>query len=728
VLVLFAVFASLTILFAAFVLDVGNWFEHQRHLQVQADAAALAAAQDFAYPCTPEVKEHIYKTAGQYGGAASVLTPDGATVTSSAPLFNEQIGGTLQSNIHELINAKKYYEQPSEDSTVVQAPPCVTEQEEKESRTGANMIDVKLTETNLPWFFKALNVPDVNAHARVSIRAESIATAVEPIIESQPIEARVFFVEDEPDGNDSNYNNKLIATALMTEPKRNEAKGTVVWSNASTPASVKITAAHIGVRIALAGKEGALKGTGNETLSVCGHVSVECFDEDSVIPPLLHIAGYSTENKGALEKPLARKVTLSAPAAEKACTEPYFSNYIGGPTCTFTISAAVEDGSATTTGITLTPEVVTTAGFGGGRKNVVGAAMKYEPSTGLWTGAAQLPSTPQENFGSSEINLLFKCEKAVRPECKKKEETTKEKENPLAQTTFKDVQRMFSAGPDGSNRIVGAWISEPKATETPVPKERGADSYPLCKAGETTGCTHELVVTVELSGSLVDAKKYSEAPYHIRFGDNDQDSDDQFVITCPPTTSESGAATKFGEHLAKGCQGKYKLNTTDPKCEAKTEPYDCVGLVEVNSFKGEEFGELTTLFQNSIAARVESLPTAHYYCPNNWTNNNGGAVPIIPANDSRLVQLFVVPFSVTNLRREPSHELPIENFATFYITGWRGDKCATDDVKSPRGPEEPRELVGHLIKYVNVLGEGTAFAKCSTRPESIETCVATLTQ
>ena len=30
-----------------FVVDVGNWFVHKRHLQMQADAGALAAAREF---------------------------------------------------------------------------------------------------------------------------------------------------------------------------------------------------------------------------------------------------------------------------------------------------------------------------------------------------------------------------------------------------------------------------------------------------------------------------------------------------------------------------------------------------------------------------------------------------------------------------------------------------------------------------------------------------------
>ena len=38
----------LLVLFPIFVIDVGNWFGHHRHLQTQADAAALAAAGDLA--------------------------------------------------------------------------------------------------------------------------------------------------------------------------------------------------------------------------------------------------------------------------------------------------------------------------------------------------------------------------------------------------------------------------------------------------------------------------------------------------------------------------------------------------------------------------------------------------------------------------------------------------------------------------------------------------------
>jgi uncharacterized membrane protein len=44
VLVMVAVFMASAVALVTFVIDVGQWFEHRRHLQLQADAAALAAA------------------------------------------------------------------------------------------------------------------------------------------------------------------------------------------------------------------------------------------------------------------------------------------------------------------------------------------------------------------------------------------------------------------------------------------------------------------------------------------------------------------------------------------------------------------------------------------------------------------------------------------------------------------------------------------------------------
>ena len=51
VLVMTAVWLPVLLLFASFVIDIGNFFEHQRHLQTQVDAGALAGGDVYQFPC-----------------------------------------------------------------------------------------------------------------------------------------------------------------------------------------------------------------------------------------------------------------------------------------------------------------------------------------------------------------------------------------------------------------------------------------------------------------------------------------------------------------------------------------------------------------------------------------------------------------------------------------------------------------------------------------------------
>src|SRR6266566_8210222 len=83
--VLLIVAAALTaiILIAAFVVDTANWFEHKRHLQLQADAAALAGGSAFQNPgCTDAA---IYSAARKYAGVKDA--------SYTAP-YNRQVGTT----------------------------------------------------------------------------------------------------------------------------------------------------------------------------------------------------------------------------------------------------------------------------------------------------------------------------------------------------------------------------------------------------------------------------------------------------------------------------------------------------------------------------------------------------------------------------------------------------------------------------------------------------------
>ncbi len=341
VLVLVALFIPVLVAFLIFVVDVGNWMEHQRHLQVQADASAFAAAQEFQ-PCN---NAKIFAAAGQYAGAGSVTTPSGGTVSSNSPSYNAQVGNTSSANIHVLVNSKTFYNQASTSSP--STPDDTTASDPCNPPAGQTpMVDVKATETNLPWYFKAFSsVPFINAEARVSILQQTTAQNVEAlaVANSAPVAATAYVVNE--DNNDA-----IVARAPLTDLGPN-GQGQDVWANSSTPVAVNINRtnsanADLGVVIAL---------SGNPSDTTCGDPYVVCFDQSSTTgPSLMHIQGWSAGGNPSLTGPLARSVTLSTPAGS-TCTDGYFSN--SSASCTETISAWVDYGSTNTTGVTVKPVV-----------------------------------------------------------------------------------------------------------------------------------------------------------------------------------------------------------------------------------------------------------------------------------------------------------------------------------------------------------------------------------
>ncbi len=672
VLVTFALFAPVMILLAAFTMDAGNWFLHKRHLQVQADAAVFAAAREFQ-PC---INGNIYKRAGQYGGATSVATPSAGTESSATPIFNEQIGGTPQGNIHEVINSERYYQQSSPvDTTVDPRSPCQTFEE------GNGMVDVKITETGLPWIWqKLLSVEHINAHARVEILQERNPAGLEPlaIAESAPAAVEAFFVNEDK-------GNEVIAKAALTNLGSN-GKGQNVWANSEAPLAVPLTktnftTARIGVRLALAGKA---------PVTECTTQPYEkCFDETT--GPLLHVQGYSEAGAGTLTAPLAREVTLSSPAPN-TCSDSYFSN-AGGASCTFTITARVDYGSSITKGMSVTPEVGA----------VKGAALAFNSSTGTWSGTATLPG----ESGSREIKLIVKCNnKETGSPCaaeKKVVEATAKEEREKGKLVTAVVHRIYAASSTGSGTITGAWISEVGG----LPQD--ANTFKACEAS----CPHKLVVTVDVGSSLEDARDFSDPLFHMRFGNPTSE-----VVGCEPGKEASGAA--YRENLSKGCEHSYKRNTTDPNCTSTSEPYDCFGKAS---------GVKTGPFEQGLEERFYGSPPTgkKFYCPNNWVKPpSGNNVPEIPADDSRVITLFIEPYGASG-----GASTPIYDFATFYVTGWnKSDPCTSKAASlHPDDNAEKGEIVGHFIKYVNVIGKGEGGeTKCKPEPALLDPCVAVLTR
>ena len=82
------------IAFGIFVIDVGNWWVHKRHLQTQADAAALAGAREFRFPACND--KAIVEEAVDYSGGVladpdlNFTTFDGAPAELQPPAGRER--------------------------------------------------------------------------------------------------------------------------------------------------------------------------------------------------------------------------------------------------------------------------------------------------------------------------------------------------------------------------------------------------------------------------------------------------------------------------------------------------------------------------------------------------------------------------------------------------------------------------------------------------------------
>src|SRR5258707_2716074 len=127
VLIMVALMLPVLLLFVSFVADIGNSYEHRRHLQLQADAAALAAAGTYTTLCSDSA---IANMAGVYSGGT----------------YNAQVGATPSSRVHMLLNSATFWNQPAPTDPDFAGGT-------NSSECASQMIDVKMTENDLPWFF-----------------------------------------------------------------------------------------------------------------------------------------------------------------------------------------------------------------------------------------------------------------------------------------------------------------------------------------------------------------------------------------------------------------------------------------------------------------------------------------------------------------------------------------------------------------------------------------------
>jgi hypothetical protein len=510
-------------------------------------------------------------------------------------------------------------------------------------------------------------VGGINAHARVSVLQQTTGSGFEPfaVNETSPVAAQAYFIDE------NNPTGAPLATAALTNTGKN-AQGDDVWSNLATPLPVAITKANVGVIIALSGDK-------NNTACPANSQFVNCFDMTPG-PSLVHIQGWSALGAGTVMKPLVRSVTLQPGVGAGGCVDGYFSN--AGATCTFGVAAKVDVGS------TPNPQSFTVSAV---VANGTPTVLSYRTSgafAGQWTGTATLPAGTTGGPNSDQVDLQFSCVKngsKATPGCTG------------TPTPVTDVQRSYAANSGTSGTIHSAGVSE-VISGTPTPD---ANSFRVCETGNAS-CTHSLVVTVAVGGSLKDAQSAADPLYTMRFGTKTSPSQTG-AIACPP-----GGQGGFRGNIVTGCSGSYAINTSDPLCTkiypltggAFPPPADCV-LTD----NGLKTGQL----RQGMATRM-----ANATCPNNWSK-----YPNIPTNDPRIVNVIITAYG--SFGGTGGQAYPIQNFAAFYVTGWDGDNCGSDD---SAGKDQ---LVGHFIKYINSTDTGGG-GNQACNLSSFGSCVVVLTR
>ncbi len=355
------------------VIDVGNWYVHKRHLQMEVDAAALAGGAYFGdcFSSDPSIagaaNDTIRNAATKYGG--------GAGSTYNVP------GGGASARIATLFNSKTFpVGGPGADDTETNGP-C---------ETPHLMLDVKQSEADVPFILGGLisafvpsakkTIDAINARARVELKKETIVQGSLPLAvpDVDPRHVTVTFI-DEATGS-------AIAPALSLT-KGSSAGGLNYWTGSASlavPGDKKI-----GARIGIGGQAGtcnAAAGTGGS-----GFV---CYDYDSSGIGLAVVQGVGSGGTVDAPKPRVWATT--------SCTgSPFFSDvFVVAPatTCAASVQAVLQTSSGTVGAASKKTFDATLTGAGT-------KPMTFDSAAGYWTTGYVYALPPQG--GPVDVSLAW---------------------------------------------------------------------------------------------------------------------------------------------------------------------------------------------------------------------------------------------------------------------------------------------------------------------------------
>jgi Flp pilus assembly protein TadG len=671
VILMFAILLPGILLLTAIALETGNWYEHRRHLQLQTDAGALAAGQVFRdcldLSTQGNALTDMTRTAAQYGGDTATL----AAVAPGLAAENVQVGsnGPAAGNVRNFSYQGTSY--PPDYTPVANTDPCTS-----------RVFDVRATEDNIPHIFKISPLATVHAHSRVELKAinelQGLLPLAVPDVRPKFVFA-TFIDESTGDPIAGCPASPLTPTLPCTEqlcpdtgcpdpdvPTPNTGLNTQTWIPKDAPLQVPIPAGDVGVRFRLVGS--------NNPDTPCGELYTECYDATSA-NGLVHVRGWDSNATA----PAAHDVWLTD-GGGSCVPDAYF------PTgdCSAGIQADVDLG----TGKPVDANTSVWATIDGDNtKYTLSPDSTGSPST-RWTLATGLPISGP---GPHTIELSWSWHSS--------------------KGTFGEVQRAYVASPDsGPLQLAQVFEQMPDGSTLSL-----ANTF-------KGGTTHTLGVTIKTIGNLL-LSQPTDPPIYLRIFKSVSASQDQ-TINCDKDLP------KFADELELGCSPRFIKNPSlqCPGGNANNlwdiwyvnhKPLPCAVIAT-----GAKVGQVSQGLNNRIYGTQSPGPGDCASSPVNWIRNVGFDENA-HADDKRALPLIVTPlgtFSGTG-----GGQVPVIDFAYFYVTGYKGDPCdGVDDNEDPVPQNRGAYVRGHFIKFFPIDDAVPSDDLCDFT--SITPCIAVLTR
>jgi hypothetical protein len=558
-----------------------------------------------------------------------------------------------------------------------------------------NAVDVKMTERDVPWIFGMLLPKSyVNAQARVSLyRIDGLGGTLPVAVPApDPKRVRVTFIS-EVTGETLGYKDLCKRTdpenglqmwdnAVSNASGWNQAVGSCDKSTAATPLSQTFDDpkyAQVGVRVQISGSPSTIN---------CGQQLVTCYDAGST-NGLGFVHGWSdqpTVTNAAHSAPQPRSVVL----LPGTCGDAYFS--ASATPCTVGLSAKVDfqPGEYDASG---TPKNVSVKALVGGSSY----NLTWNGSAGAWQ-TSSIAVAP----GAGPLSVTLSWEQTDNT-ITGKGTCTNKNNNPCKDTFTGVLQRTFAATPARSGSVQLLQIGNASSTS-------GVDDVRRCSSAHPS-CTEDFVVRVGVSGALELAKPTDTATI-LRVGASGGSQNQ--AIDCDPSLSN------LEDEIAIGCSPQYRRNTGQA-CTGNepsgTPPLYCVAVKP---------GKTTNQVSAGMNRRIlGTAKPSSCTSPNHWPN--------VVAGDPRIVPVMVVPYgSFQDNGAGTGTEVPVQDFAYFYITGWTGQGNGFDNPCQGNGDDpvpgnDSAYIVGHFIAHVATLDVTPSDVPCNW-DSSISGCAAVMTR